>query len=220
MARVFVFSSEVAEFRRPLLALERGGISPVLLAPSVETIGMLTSEGPEAVILDLGATWPEGEPLALLRAGLPEGCRSLAVIPESRLSEVYGLPVDDFVLRPPNGEEVVARLARLMSLSVDESAHLIHYNDLVIDTANYTVTVAGGLIDLTYKEYELLRFLATNPDRVFTREALLNRVWGYDYYGGSRTVDVHIRRLRAKIEDRNHTFIDTVRNVGYRFHAG
>jgi two-component system alkaline phosphatase synthesis response regulator PhoP len=73
-------------------------------------------------------------------------------------------------------------------------------------------------VDLTYKEYELLRFLATNAGRVFTREALLNKVWGYDFYGGARTVDVHIRRLRSKIEERD-TFIDTVRNVGYRFRA-
>ena len=72
---------------------------------------------------------------------------------------------------------------------------------------------------LTYKEYELLRFLATNPDTVFTREALLNKVWGYDFYGGARTVDVHIRRLRSKIEDAHHSFIETVRNVGYRFRA-
>lgn len=72
-------------------------------------------------------------------------------------------------------------------------------------------------MDLTYKEYELLRFLASRPGRVFTREALLSQVWGYDYFGGSRTVDVHIRRLRAKIEDASHSFIDTVRGVGYRF---
>ena len=78
--------------------------------------------------------------------------------------------------------------------------------------------VGGRPMELTYKEYELLRFLATNRDKVFTREALLNRVWGYDFYGGARTVDVHIRRLRSKIEDGHHTFIETVRNVGYRFH--
>ena len=73
---------------------------------------------------------------------------------------------------------------------------------------------------MTYKEYELLRFLALNEGKVCTREMLLNRVWGYDFYGGARTVDVHIRRLRSKIEDRHHTFIETVRNVGYRFQAG
>jgi len=91
--------------------------------------------------------------------------------------------------------------------------------DLVMDLANYTVHVGGRHVELTYKEYELLRFLATNRDRVFTRETLLSKVWGYDFYGGERTVDVHIRRLRAKIEDRHAPFIETVRNVGYRFRA-
>ena len=86
-----------------------------------------------------------------------------------------------------------------------------------MDLVNYTVHVAGRHVELTYKEYELLRFLATNRDRVFTRETLLNKVWGYDFYGGARTVDVHIRRLRSKIEDRHNVFIETVRNVGYRF---
>ena len=89
---------------------------------------------------------------------------------------------------------------------------------LTIDLSNYRVTVDDDPLVLTFKEYELLRFLAANKDKVFTREALLNRVWGYDFYGGARTVDVHIRRLRSKIEDRTHTFIETVRNVGYRFH--
>ncbi|MCH7809773.1 MAG: winged helix-turn-helix transcriptional regulator [Chloroflexi bacterium] len=86
-----------------------------------------------------------------------------------------------------------------------------------MDLANYTVHIAGRPVELTFKEYELLRFLAVNRHRVFSREALLNNVWGYDFYGGARTVDVHIRRLRSKIEDRHTTFIETVRNVGYRF---
>ena len=93
---------------------------------------------------------------------------------------------------------------------------MLRRGPLVIDLERYTVTVDGEVVDLTYKEYELLRFLATNPGKPFTREALLNQVWGYDYYGGSRTVDVHIRRIRAKIE-RHEPFIETLRNVGYRF---
>jgi two-component system alkaline phosphatase synthesis response regulator PhoP len=88
-----------------------------------------------------------------------------------------------------------------------------------MDLANYTVHVSGRPVELTYKEYELLRYLAQNQGRVVTRETLLSRVWGYDFYGGARTVDVHIRRLRSKIEDRHNTFVETVRNVGYRFRA-
>ena len=114
---------------------------------------------------------------------------------------------------------MVARVKRAIWLrSGVEGDNVLRAGDLHIDLANYKVFVGGRPVDLTYKEYELLRFLATNRDKVFTREALLNRVWGYDFYGGARTVDVHIRRLRSKIEDRAHTFIETVRNVGYRFH--
>jgi two-component system alkaline phosphatase synthesis response regulator PhoP len=97
---------------------------------------------------------------------------------------------------------------------------VLRCGDLTIDLANYMVFVAGRQVNLTYKEYELLRFLAANADTVFTRETLLNKVWGYDFYGGARTVDVHVRRLRSKIEDRHHSFIETVRNVGYRFRTG
>jgi len=126
---------------------------------------------------------------------------------------------DDFVVYPALDDEIAARVRRGIWLkSGVEGDNILRAGDLQIDIANYKVFVAGRPVDLTYKEYEVLRFLATNRDKVFTREALLNRVWGYDFYGGARTVDVHIRRLRSKIEDAQHRFIETVRNVGYRFH--
>jgi DNA-binding response OmpR family regulator len=92
----------------------------------------------------------------------------------------------------------------------------IHAAGVVIDEANYSAKVHGTPLDLTYKEFELLRFLAAHPSRVYTREQLLSEVWGYDYFGGTRTVDVHVRRLRAKLGDQE-SLIGTVRNVGYRF---
>ncbi|MBN2463695.1 MAG: response regulator transcription factor, partial [Dehalococcoidia bacterium] len=98
-----------------------------------------------------------------------------------------------------------------------KSRDLIKCGNLLIDTAKYEVSISGRLLALTFKEYELLKFLARNKGRVFTREALLNEVWGYDYYGGDRTVDVHIRRLRGKLNDLNNTYIQTVRNIGYKF---
>ena len=101
--------------------------------------------------------------------------------------------------------------------TVSNSDELIRRDDLVIDLARIEVSVAGRPIVLAFREYELLKFLASNPGRVFTRDVLLDRVWGYDYFGGDRTVDVHIRRLRSKIEDSGHVFIETVRNIGYRF---
>jgi len=94
---------------------------------------------------------------------------------------------------------------------------LIEYGPLALDLETYQAMVESRPLDLTYMEYELLKFLATNPGKVFTREILLNRVWGYDYYGGARTVDVHVRRLRAKLGQEHAHLIHTVRSVGYRF---
>ncbi|HEY49077.1 MAG TPA: response regulator transcription factor [Dehalococcoidia bacterium] len=127
-------------------------------------------------------------------------------------------PIDDFVITPWDANEVALRvkraLRRIKGIGRGES---IKCGDLVIDLDNCELTVDGRLATLTFREYELLRFLASNKGRAFTREALLDEVWGYDYFGGDRTVDVHIRRLRSKIEDPTHTFIETVRNIGYRF---
>ena len=124
---------------------------------------------------------------------------------------------DDFVLLPALPEELASRVRMAVKRRTPESSNLLRAGDLTLDLANYRVAVAGRTVELTFKEYELLRFLVQNPDKVLTREALLKRVWGYDYFGGSRTVDVHIRRLRSKLEDRGHIFIETIRNVGYRF---
>jgi len=157
----------------------------------------------------------------LLRTSEPlRDIASLAIIRSDQLPTFdFTTGFDDFILYPAIADEVLARVRRAIWLkSGVESDNTLRAGDLQIDLSNYKVFVAGRPVDLTYKEYELLRFLATNRDKVFTREALLNRVWGYDFYGGARTVDVHIRRLRSKIEDRTHTFIETVRNVGYRFH--
>lgn len=124
---------------------------------------------------------------------------------------------DDFVLLPALPEELAARVRMAVKRRTPETSDMIRAGDLTLDLANYRVAVSGRTVELTFKEYELLRFLVQNPDKVLTREALLKRVWGYDYFGGSRTVDVHIRRLRSKLEDRGHVFIETIRNVGYRF---
>jgi len=128
---------------------------------------------------------------------------------------------DDFILAGAAPAELCARVRQaLWRRSRVDDKNTVKCGELVMDLANYTVHVAGRPVELTYKEYELLRFLATNRDRVFSRETLLSKVWGYDFFGGARTVDVHVRRLRSKIEDRHNTFIETVRNVGYRFRAG
>jgi two-component system, OmpR family, alkaline phosphatase synthesis response regulator PhoP len=126
---------------------------------------------------------------------------------------------DDFCLTPFHPTELEARLRHLLA-GTGESAvttHLIEYGDLVLNLETYQATISKRPLDLTYMEYELLKFLTQNPGKVFTREMLLSRVWGYEYYGGARTVDVHIRRLRAKLGEEHANLIQTVRSVGYRF---
>jgi DNA-binding response OmpR family regulator len=126
--------------------------------------------------------------------------------------------VDDFVMEPWSTNEVTARVRRILHRKPDEdNKNLISCGDLLIDVAKCEVVFRGMLVDLTFREYELLKFLVSNKGKVFSRDALLDKVWGYDFYGGDRTVDVHIRRLRSKIEDSDHVFIDTLRNIGYRF---
>ena len=127
---------------------------------------------------------------------------------------------DDFCLSPFHPTEFEARLRHLLWSAGDlpgPRADLVEYGQLILNLETYQATIAGRPLDMTYMEYELLKFLAQNPGKVFTREILLSRVWGYEYYGGARTVDVHIRRLRAKLGEEHAGLIATVRSVGYRF---
>jgi DNA-binding response OmpR family regulator len=116
--------------------------------------------------------------------------------------------------------EVEARLRLAMGrqqIVNDDSPMEIRNGDLSVDEATYSAKLKGRVLDLTFKEFELLKYLAQHPGRVFTRAQLLQEVWGYDYFGGTRTVDVHVRRLRAKLGPEHESLIGTVRNVGYRF---
>ncbi|GAC1518257.1 MAG: response regulator transcription factor [Acidimicrobiales bacterium] len=125
---------------------------------------------------------------------------------------------DDFCVTPFQPKELEARLKHLFwRTGRGTRPELIEYGALILNLETYQAALAGKPLDLTYMEYELLKFLATHPGKVFTREVLLSRVWGYEYYGGARTVDVHIRRLRAKLTDEHAGLIQTVRSVGYRF---
>ncbi len=125
---------------------------------------------------------------------------------------------DDFCLHPFHPRELEARLKHLFRRAGRGARpELVEYGDLVLNVETYQAVVEGKPLDLTYMEYELLKFLASHPGKVFTRETLLSRVWGYEYYGGARTVDVHVRRLRAKLGEEHAGLIQTVRSVGYRF---
>jgi DNA-binding response OmpR family regulator len=123
---------------------------------------------------------------------------------------------DEFVYPGAHGPELTLRLAMLRGRAGTGDGTVIRLGPLAMDIETYRVTASGRPLDLTYKEFELLRFLAAHPGRVFTRPALLREVWGYDFYGGTRTVDVHVRRLRAKLGPEHEQLIETVRGVGYR----
>jgi DNA-binding response OmpR family regulator len=147
----------------------------------------------------------------------------LAILTEGGLAGVTAeWGVDDVLLETAGPAEVEARLRLAigsLALSGDEDpgGGQITAGDLVIDETSYSARVSGRVLDLTYKEFELIKHLAQHPGRVFTRAQLLQEVWGYDYFGGTRTVDVHVRRLRAKLGLEHEVLIGTVRNVGYRF---
>jgi len=147
-----------------------------------------------------------------------KGMPVIALIPSAMLEGIEdNFEADDFLTPPYDAAELALRAGRLLGRDRAGSAEMIASRGLMIDLATCEVAVDGQILELTFKEYELLKLLAGNPGRVYTREDLLNKIWGYDYFGGDRTVDVHIRRLRSKIEATGHTFVETVRNIGYRF---
>lgn len=212
---------DAAEDLQPVAAALEEAAFSVATVPHDGVIEALARQAAAAVLFNMLGRREHTGVRALLRSPeLPHGVGAIAVVRSEQLSSFdFSAGFDDFIVHPALPEEIVTRIRKVIWLkSGIDSDSTLRAGDLHIDLANYKAYVAMRPVELTYKEFELLRFLATNRDKVFTREALLNRVWGYDFYGGSRTVDVHIRRLRSKIEDRTHTFIETVRNVGYRFH--
>ncbi len=143
------------------------------------------------------------------------GLPILVVVEPDQLVLLESVSVSDFALAPVSPVELRLRLKRLSSPG--ESDEVLIFKDLELNPLTYQASVAGEPLDLTFMEYELLRYLMENPVRVWSREQLLSKVWGYDYYGGARTVDVHIRRLRSKLGEERSSWITTVRSVGYRF---
>jgi DNA-binding response OmpR family regulator len=147
----------------------------------------------------------------------------LLLVPAARFAELELREdlFDDFCVTPFHPAELEARLKHLFwRTGRGTRPELVECGPLVLNLETYQAVIDGTPLDLTYMEYELLKFLATHPGRVFTRETLLSRVWGYEYYGGARTVDVHVRRLRSKLGEEHAGLIQTVRSVGYRFGQG
>lgn len=219
--RLVIITEQSQGINELRLGLVQRGFACVLVSANGESIKKIFEQAPDLVLMamnghlansrvqELSQKIKRERPLPIVALVNKEALNSL---------DVNSKVIDDFLVKPGDLNELVLRIKRLLRKSGDtDTGELIKCGDLLIDLAKCEVSVSGRPVELTFKEYELLRFLAGNPGRVFKRDTLLNRVWGYDYYGGDRTVDVHVRRLRSKIEDASHTFIETVRNIGYRF---
>ena len=178
----------------------------------------------DVILVDARRDLPAAKSLARLLTTTGLGCPIIVIATEGGLSAVSAdWGIDDVLLDTSGPAEVDARIRIAMGkhqafmAQSDPHSGEIRTGDVVIDEASYTARLKGNALDLTFKEFELLKYLAQHPGRVFTRAQLLQEIWGYDYFGGTRTVDVHIRRLRSKLGPEFEAIIGTVRNVGYRF---
>ncbi len=189
-----------------------------------EPAALLDAPDADAVLVDARRDLIGARSLCRLLRTTGLAAPLVAVVTEGGLAAVspeWG--VDDLVLHGAGPAEVEARLrlaigrAQTVAGQAEASDGLIRGGDLVIDEQTYSCKLRGRVLELTFKEFELLKFLAQHPGRVFSRAQLLQEVWGYDYYGGTRTVDVHVRRLRAKLGPEHEQLIGTVRHVGYKF---
>ncbi len=210
--------------------------APTLLAKSIDAVGVAhvavedvasaeaerPSDGWSGAVIALETDKEPIEIARWIRETEGRDAPILMLTPPERLDDLAGFTelFDDFCLLPFHSAELEARLQHLViRAGLGGGGDLVSYGPLVLNVETYQAMVDGRALDLTYMEYELLRYLASQPGKVFSRETLLSDVWGYDYYGGARTVDVHIRRLRAKMGEEHASLITTVRSVGYRFGA-
>ncbi|HEX5630199.1 MAG TPA: response regulator transcription factor [Acidimicrobiia bacterium] len=185
--------------------------------PVTDIAALIDDDGWGLLVVELGEDVTAGLAFAR-RAKDATAVPVLIVAPRHHTITLGEAVCDDFVLAPVDPAELGVRVARLAaSPAAPAQDEIVTFKDLALNLATYQATVAGTPVDLTYMEYELLRFFVTNSTRVWSREQLLSRVWGYDYFGGARTVDVHVRRLRAKLGEERASWIGTVRSVGYRF---
>jgi DNA-binding response OmpR family regulator len=178
----------------------------------------------DVLLIDARRELPSAKALTKLITTTGIGCPIIAITTEGGLSAFNAdWGINDVILDTAGPAEVDARIRIVLGKQAASNLHNdphsgeIRSGDVSIDESTYTARLKGEVLDLTFKEFELLKYLAQHPGRVFTRAQLLQEIWGYDYFGGTRTVDVHIRRLRSKLGPEFEAIIGTVRNVGYRF---
>lgn len=231
MADLVLLSPHAAE--KPSASVVLPGLA--LLPHRVSVLGpdpavLISHPSPGLVLVDARHDLLQARSTLRTLAAMELDVPVVAVVGEGALAVVdEQWPMDDLVLVGAAPAEVAARLRLALARGPRtgrprpepqegaEEPSAIHVADVVVDEAAWTVRAGGRVLDLTFKEFELLRYLVSHPGRVLSRDTLLQHVWGADYYGGTRTVDVHVRRLRAKLGPERETLIDTIRGVGYRF---
>ena len=221
MAKLLIFTADDGFAEALGRSLRREGHFCKVVEDEVTALQELRARGLALVLLDDAPALPS---VKSLRDWTP--LPILLLIDPSRLTQLPApLEADDILVKPIREEELLYRVRNLCDRRPApepgaEGGSTIRSQGLTLDEDRYEMRLDGDLIDLTYREFELLKHLMHNPGRVFDREQLLNLVWGVDYIGGPRTVDVHIRRIRAKIEVGGRSFITTIRGVGYKFTGG
>ena len=214
MAQLLILTPAVDNDVLPALALLSHRVRRIPAEPA----SLVNAPSSDLVLVDARGDLASAKSLCKILTTTGIAVPLLVVLTEGGLTGVSAdWGIDDVILETAGPAEVDARIRLALSRHNEEhESTKISASGVVIDEASYSAKVQGRALDLTFKEFELLRFLALHPSRVFTREQLLSEVWGYDYFGGTRTVDVHVRRLRAKLGELE-SLIGTVRNVGYRF---
>lgn len=218
MSTLLVMTDAVQPSSQILPAL--GLLPHQVRAVPADAAALLTAQPADVILVDGRSDLVGARGLCRVLRATGAGIPVVVILAEGGLAVVSAdWGADDFLLVDTSPAEVEARLRmvvhRVGDLHEDREAQIRH-GDLEIAEQTYTASVRGRSLDLTFKEFELLKYLAQHPGRVFTRAQLLQEVWGYDYFGGTRTVDVHVRRLRAKLGPEHEALIGTVRNVGYR----
>jgi len=214
VAKLLILSMTGETEALPALELLGHAVRTIPAAPA----SLVSAPPADLVLVDARQDLASAKSLCRILSTTGVNVPILLILTEGGLAAVQpDWGIDDIVLQSAGPAEIDARIRLALGRAASMAAPTpIHTAGVTIDEASYAAKANGRPLDLTFKEFELLRFLAAHPSRVFTREQLLSEVWGYDYFGGTRTVDVHVRRLRAKLGDLD-SVIGTVRNVGYRF---
>ena len=210
------------------LYAEKEGFQPVVAADGEEAVRLFNQYNPVVVLLDVMMPKEDGYEVCRKIRAKSDVPVILVTARGEDFEKIMGLDIgaDDYVIKPFDSKELVARVKAVLRRTTAQPApaaapapqgDVVSYPDLVVNLTNYSVQYMGQTIDMPPKELELLYFLASSPNRVFTREQLLDHIWGYEYIGDTRTVDVHIKRLREKIKDHPAWTLATVWGIGYKF---